>query len=98
MRRARCLDGHDRRPGCGHGGGVGQLVLDRGLADVGVIQGAAAADGGVDHQVQLAIGDEVGDVGTAFVELQDHLGGDAVLGQELVGAGGGAELEAQAAL
>ena len=55
--------------GCGslggsHGGNIGDLALDGGLTQVGVIHDGVLAHGGVDDQIDLAIGQQVQNVGT----------------------------------
>ena len=52
--------------GGGDRGDVRDLVLDGGLADVGIVVLAELSDGGVDDQVDLAVLDAVGDVRPAL--------------------------------
>ena len=56
--------------GC-HGGDVRDLVLDGGFSQVAVVVNAFLAGRRVDDQLDIAVGDEVQDVRTSFVQLLD---------------------------
>ena len=83
------LDGLHRRLCGGHGGHVGNLALDSGLADVAVVGGALLADRGVHDESDLLVGDGVEHVGTALVDLGDLGGRNAGVYDLLVGSSGG---------
>lgn len=68
------------RGGRGQGGDVGHLVLDGGLADVGIIVVAELAAGGVDDQLDLAVFDGVDDIRPALVKLEKDLGRNPLAG------------------
>lgn len=88
----------DASCGCGGGGwgcDVGDSVFDGRLSDVGVVVLALSAGGCVDDQVDLFVGDGVGDVGASFVHFANLFGGDAVAGQPGECAACGEDLEAE---
>ena len=74
---------------------VADAVLDRSLSDVAVVVRRGLAGGSVDYQLDLAVGDLVRNVRSAFVDLEDLLGRDAFLRDEVVASAGGKYLEAQ---
>ena len=89
------LDAESRVVRRRHGRDVGDLVLDGGLPDVGVVVLGAAADRRVDDEVHFAVGDGVDQVRSSFQTLQHRFGFDAVLVKIGAGAFGREDLEAK---
>ena len=65
------------------GGDIRNLGLDGCLAQVAVVVAGALAHGGVDDHLDLSVGDEIEDVGTALIIFVYALTGDACLGNSL---------------
>ena len=90
-------EGGDARHGCvgaGHGGDQGDVVDGGQGADLALVGGGSATRWGVDQQVDLAVGDHVGDVGPALGQLGHQLNADAGAAEKLVRAAGGHQAEA----
>ena len=85
------LEGSPRR---GDGGHVRDLCLNGRLAQVAVIVGAFFADGRIDDQIDLAVGNHIQDIRTSFVQLVYALRGNSVFLNELKGPSRGENLEA----
>ena len=72
---------------CGsHGCDVRDFLTDGCFTQVAVIQCAVCTSGGIDNQVDFAVCNQVGDVGSAFAQLIDELGNNACICQNLLGA------------
>src|SRR6185312_3647238 len=96
---AHGLDRLDGGPEFGDRGDHRGADRGGGGADLVAVPAGVAAGGGVEDHVDPALGDQVGDRRVvllgALADLADHGGGDAVAAQDLGGAAGGDDLEAQ---
>ena len=89
-------DAFDGHLGGGEGRHVGHAVFEGGFADGGTIgQRIAAGAGGVDHQLNLFVHDEVEDIRAAFADFGHGFALNAEGIKEALGAGGGVELESE---
>ena len=81
-------------PGGSHGGHIRNLGLDGGFPQVAVVIHAVLSGRRVDDQVNVAVGDQIQDIGASLVELLHLFGLDAGLGDQVVGTSGSQDLEA----
>jgi len=90
--------GGDTLDGGGSGSGSGDIryfVLDGRLSDVRIVVFAEFAGGGIDDKLDFTVFDGVDYVGSAFVHFEDGFAFDFILCEELMGAGGGFNFEAE---
>ena len=78
-----------------HGGQIRNLLVNGGLAQVGVVVLALLARRGVDDQVDFPVDNGVVDIGAAFLQLFQDASGNAVFLQIGAGAPGRHDGEAQ---
>src|SRR5580704_15146596 len=76
-------------------GDAGDVVADGGAANGFFVVEGFAAKRGVDDQIDFSGFDEVDDIGTAFVDLEDFVAGNAGSPESGAGAASGDELEAE---
>jgi hypothetical protein len=89
-------DGADGGASAGQRGDERDAALDGRNPPAALLGGAAGVDGRIDEQVELAVADEVEqERGPLVLVLGDERGGDAVLGEGLLGLDGGEDLEAE---
>ena len=63
----------------GNGGDIGDFILDRRLADVGIVVLAELAAGGIDDQVNGAVFDGIDNIRPSLVHLEQGFRGDAFI-------------------
>ena len=75
------------------GGDIRHFLLNGSLAQITVIVGSVRADGGIDHQIHLAVDDHIMDIRSCFSPLIDKLRKDSRIGEDLLGTLGGQKPE-----